>query len=192
MDLTSRGSEPTQGYTPTQGYKPTTSCEPTPGLGPTRLTETDIMDEIYKIGLGKLPDRDWQPLIKFRMFLPEKIAVRLLDCLFHVCNGRVKSSTQNYGTIAGLDPKRYPWSKVFLIMEAYCGYILVADATAKAKAKSQPAPNANSQPGTQDRVIPAKEIDINAIAELAKEHTLLDDVSTFFSSTVKHLSLIHI
>ena len=93
----------------------------------------------------------------------------LLDCLFHVVNGRVKSTTENYAKIGALHLKKEAWAKIFLLMELYCGSLLVEDKSIENPALSQ----------QKNKVVEARRIDKLAIAALAKEKELLSQATHF-------------
>ena len=91
----------------------------------------------------------------------------MIDCLFQLCNCRIKSSIDNYAAIAGLHPKGMAWAKVFLLIELYLGG-LPADDKRPSVAMSQPT-----------KVVNARRVDVKAIAELAKERQLLASITRF-------------
>ena len=80
----------------------------------------DVMTELAKLGYGSMPIEDWQYLFGFRLFLPSAYAELLVDCLFQVCNGRVRTRAKVYHEIHNGLPKSHAWPKVFLPMETYC------------------------------------------------------------------------
>ena len=96
-----------------------------------------VMAQIELIGFGNLPEADWGNLVKFRIFIPKEMAAMMIDCLFQFCNGRIKSSTVNYATRAGLHPKGMAWSKLFILIELYSRGLPAEDKNPSA-AMSQP------------------------------------------------------
>ena len=66
------------------------------GSEPTVITVPVVMEQIAEIGYGNIPAHGWEHLVRFRQFLPTPIAEMLLNCLFHVVNGRVRSATENF------------------------------------------------------------------------------------------------
>ena len=147
------------------------------GSTPTQIGESEIVQKIEEIGFGKTPKQGWQDLVRFRLCIPQSVATMMVDLLFHVCNGRVKSTTANYSRIAALHPKKYYWPKVFMLVEIYCGSLLDEHKVTIA---------ADSQP--QLKVINAKPVDPNHIHELSKEKDFLQDVTTFFKDVLRHYS----
>ena len=107
------------------------------GSEPTVITEDDVMDEIAEVGYGNLSHAEWQHLARFRLVLPEAIATMLLDSLFHVCNGRVKSCTENYARICALHLKKSAWPKTFILLDLYCGSLVSDSKTNEARAEGQ-------------------------------------------------------
>ena len=81
---------------------------PSNGSASTVISQGDIMTKIGDIGYGNLPYADWEHLVRFRLPLSTPIATMLLDTLFHVCNGRVRSNVDNYAKINALHPKKIP------------------------------------------------------------------------------------
>ena len=51
-------------------------------------------------------------------------AAMLLDCLFQVCNGRIRTAAKTYSDIQLLHPKGYEWMKICLLIETYCAELL--------------------------------------------------------------------
>ena len=50
-----------------------------------------VMAQIERFGCGNLPEAEWEHLAKFRICIPAPIAAMMVDCLFQLCNGRIKS-----------------------------------------------------------------------------------------------------
>ena len=148
-----------------------------------QITSDDVMQEIINVGLGNTALEDWQILVSFRILLPAPQAELLLLCLFHLSNGRVKSSIENFDKINALHPKKYSWSKVFLLIELYLFIVM--------NESSKPDSNgAMRQPSdTAPKVIVARTIDKLAIVELGKEINLLENVTKFFLSILTHYKI---
>ena len=145
------------------------------GSSPTTIAESDVVRKIEEIGYGNTRKQGWHDLVKYRLYIPQPVATMMQDLLFHVCNGRVKSTTENYAKIAELHPKKYAWSKVFMLLETYCGSLLDENKVTTV-ALSQPTPKVNT----------AKNVDKNQISELSKEKDLLLEVTAFVQAVVKH------
>ena len=88
------------------------------------IKAAEVMAKVEELGYGDMAEKDWQHLVTFRLFLGNAHADMLLDCLFQVCNGRVKIVPKTYTEIHNLHPKSYAWPKVFLMVETYCGELL--------------------------------------------------------------------
>ena len=144
------------------------------GSAATVMTEEGVMGKIRQLSYGNLPIQSWMNLVKFRLYLPNAHAAMAVNCLFHVCNGRVKSSTESYLTIGGLHPKKHPWPKIFFLMDLYLAGIFDEKETPQAMSQQSPTP------------VNTRKVDEKAIAELAKERELLDEVTEFFTHTHTH------
>ena len=118
----------------------------------------EVMAKLEEMGYGIMPAKDWQHLVNFRLFLSKAHADMLLDCLFQVCNGRVKTVPKTYTQIHNLHPKSNAWPKVFLMVETYCGELLDAE-------KGQH--RASSHQGPEPKVV--KTLDVKAIKLLSHE-----------------------
>ena len=91
------------------------------------VTAAEVMAAVEELGYGDMAKEDWLHLVTFRLFLGQAHADMLLDCLFQVCNGRVKTAAKTYTEIHKLHPKGHAWPKVFLLVETYCGELLDAE-----------------------------------------------------------------
>ena len=149
----------------------------------TVIAEDEVMSQIQDIGFGNLSPNDWRILVRFRLLLPQAHATLLLQCLFSICNGRARSSVDNFAKINGLHPKRHAWAKVFLLLELYLN-LLITDSN---KADSIAALSQHSC--TAPKVLEARKVDKAAIAELANERNILDLVTKFFVDTYKHYQI---
>lgn len=141
------------------------------------ISVKDVIAEIAKVGYGNLALENWKHLVQYRLLLSPAQGDMLLDCLFQVCNGRVSTPTKTYVDIANLHPKKHAWPKTFILMETYCSDLL-SEEHGEHKAISQTGPQAKK----------VRTLDPTAIALLAKEKALLDEVTHFFSKVVKHYS----
>ena len=87
-------------------------------------TVNEVMAKLEELGFGSFERKAWKCLVEFRLCLSTAQAKMLLDCLNQVVNGRVSALPQIFADINGLDPKRYPWIKVFFIVATYCADLL--------------------------------------------------------------------
>ena len=78
------------------------------GAESTHISQIDVMSKIGDIGYDNLSYAAWEDLVGFRLPLSTPIASMLLDTLFHVCNGRVRSNVDNYAKINALHPTKIP------------------------------------------------------------------------------------
>ena len=106
-------------------------------------TVNEVMAKIEELGFGSFERKAWKCLVEFRLCLSTAQAKMLLDCLNQVVNGRVSALPQIFADINGLDPKRYPWIKVFFIVATYCGELL-SEENGTHKAFSHKGPQAKS------------------------------------------------
>ena len=106
-----------------------------------------------------------------------------VDCLFQVCNGRVRSATSNFVAIGKLHARKVPWCKVFLLLDLYLSNIPEVESD-KGQSGRTAEPAMSQQ--TVNSPVFARKVDDKGIAELAKERKLLDRVAVFFAATVKH------
>ena len=70
-------------------------------------------------GYGRWSATDWDHLIGFRLVLGTTHANMLLYCLFQVWQGRIHTLPKTYTDINKLHVKKYPWCKIFLLMQTY-------------------------------------------------------------------------
>ena len=68
-----------------------------------------VLDKLCTMGLGSLNREDWEHLVGFRILLTEAQASFLLDCLFQVCHGRLRTLAKTYGDIKSMHHKGHAW-----------------------------------------------------------------------------------
>lgn len=142
---------------------------------PIKLSTNAVMEKLGVLGLGHLPRGDWVHLVSFRILLSDAQATFLLDCLFQVCHGRIRTPATTFGEINSIHPKAHAWPKVFLLVETYTATLLSEEQGAY-RAISHSSPHATK----------AKTLSLHHIKELAKEVDLLDRVTNFFVRVVRH------
>ena len=84
----------------------------------------DVMEQIAALGYGSMARDDWEHLVGFRLFMSTTQATMLTDCLFQICNGRIRIAAKAYSDIQSLHPKGFPWMKICLLIETYCAELL--------------------------------------------------------------------
>ena len=141
-------------------------------------TVNEVMAKIEELGYGSFERKHWKCLAEFRLCLSSAQAKMLLDCLNQVVNGRVSALPQFFADINGLDPKRYPWIKVFFIVATYCADLL---------SEENGTHKAFSHKGPQAKVV--KSISAASIRLLAQEKELLHKVVTFSTVVVQHYGI---
>ena len=67
-----------------------------PDDGEKTISADDVMKQLEDLGYGSLSANEWQHLVDFRLLLSARQADMLKDCLFQVCNGRVRTATKTY------------------------------------------------------------------------------------------------
>ena len=75
-----------------------------PDDGDPTISTDDVMRQIAEMGYGSMAENEWQHLVDFRLLLSARQADMLKDCLFQVCNGRVRIATKTYKDIHNLHP----------------------------------------------------------------------------------------
>ena len=78
------------------------------------VAAAEVMAAVNELGYGDMAEKDWLRLVTFRLFLGQAHADMLLDCLFQVCNGRVKTAPKTYTEIHNLHPKGHACPRYFL------------------------------------------------------------------------------
>ena len=99
----------------------------------------------------------------------------MLSCLFQVCQGRIQTPTKTYTEINCLSVSKYPWCKIFLLMQTYLEELLNDDTAAF---------KIFSHNGAEPKL--ARTLDKKAIKELSKEATLLTDAEKIFADIVRY------
>ena len=124
-----------------------------PDDGDQTISTDDVMKLIEDMGYGAMSQAEWRHLVDFRLLLAAGQAEMLRDCLFQVCNGRVKTSTNTYRDIHALHPTaEHSWSKVFILMETYCADLL-SEETGQQKSFKHAGPQAKTAKAPDAKVL---------------------------------------
>ena len=140
----------------------------------TTINALHVMEKLDDLGYGNMSPKQWRHLVDFRILLPPPAVELLLDSLFGVCNGQVRTDPQTYTDIHNLYPKGHAWPKVFLLMETYCSKLL-SEYTGLQRRYHHKGPKPK----------PVKTLDPKAIKLLSREPALLEKLTKFFSNVFR-------
>ena len=115
------------------------------------------------MGLGSSKREEWENLVGFRIPLSEAQATFLLDSLFQVCHGRIRTPAKTSGEVNSIHAKAQAWPKEFLLLETYTSTLLSKEHV-QYWAISNASPHATR----------AKTLPLDVIKQLGKEVDLLN------------------